>query len=60
MVSNCVPWKDGNGNIRPSKKSSPEKIDGVSALVTAMARVVEGGVEQNPYDLPQEERVLFL
>lgn len=36
-VSNAVADVDGNGNIKPSKKRSPEKIDGVSALVTALA-----------------------
>jgi phage terminase large subunit-like protein len=39
-VSNAVADVDGNGNLKPSKKRSPEKIDGVSALVTALARAV--------------------
>ena len=31
---------DGNGNVKPSKKRSHERIDGVSALVTALARAL--------------------
>jgi phage terminase large subunit-like protein len=31
---------DGNGNLKPSKKRSHERIDGVSALVTALARAL--------------------
>ena len=61
MVSNCVPYREkANNNMRPSKGSSPEKIDGVSALVTAMARVVLQSEEESPYDKPQSERVVFL
>jgi phage terminase large subunit-like protein len=35
-VSNAVADVDGNGNVKPSKKRSRERIDGVSALVTAL------------------------
>jgi len=44
-VRNVLPDVDGNGNMKPSKKESPERIDGVSALVTALARAIvdEGG-----------------
>jgi phage terminase large subunit-like protein len=35
-VANAVADVDGNGNVKPSKKRSREKIDGVSALVTAL------------------------
>ena len=34
---------DGNGNLKPSKKRSHERIDGVSALVTGLARALLGG-----------------
>ncbi len=44
-VSNAVADVDGNGNLKPSKKRSHERIDGVSALVTALARAV---VHQGP------------
>jgi phage terminase large subunit-like protein len=39
-VANAVADLDGNGNIKPSKKRSTERIDGVSALVTALARAL--------------------
>lgn len=45
-VSNAVADVDGNGNLKPSKKRSHERIDGVSALVTglALALVATGSV----------------
>lgn len=39
-VSNAVADVDGNGNLKASKKRSTERIDGVSALVTALARAL--------------------
>jgi phage terminase large subunit-like protein len=39
-VSNAVADVDGNGNLKPSKKRSHERIDGVSALVTGLARAL--------------------
>jgi phage terminase large subunit-like protein len=39
-VSNAVADVDGNGNLKPSKKRSHERIDGVSATVTALARAL--------------------
>jgi phage terminase large subunit-like protein len=39
-VSNAVADTDGNDNIKPSKKHSHERIDGVSALVTGLARAM--------------------
>ena len=39
-ISNAVADVDGNGNVKPSKKRSHERIDGVSALVTALARAL--------------------
>jgi phage terminase large subunit-like protein len=36
-MSNVVVDTDANGNLKPSKKRSREKIDGVSALVTGLA-----------------------
>jgi len=43
-ISNAVADVDGNGNVKPSKKRSHERIDGVSALVTALSRaIVDGG-----------------
>jgi phage terminase large subunit-like protein len=39
-VSHVVADEDGNGNIKPSKDRSRDKIDGVSAVVTALARAM--------------------
>jgi phage terminase large subunit-like protein len=39
-VSNAVADVDGNGNLKPSKKRSHERVDGVSALVTGLARAL--------------------
>jgi phage terminase large subunit-like protein len=39
-VSNAVADVDANGNLRPSKKRSTERIDGVSALLNALARAL--------------------
>lgn len=38
--SNVVADEDPSGNKKPSKKLSRERIDGVSAVVTAMARTI--------------------
>ena len=37
MASNAVADIDAAGNVKPSKAKSSEKIDGISALVTALA-----------------------
>jgi phage terminase large subunit-like protein len=39
-VANVVMEQDAAGNVKPSKKKSTERIDGLSALVTAMARAM--------------------
>lgn len=39
-VANAAKREDANGNIAPDKKASTQRIDGVSATVTALARVV--------------------
>jgi phage terminase large subunit-like protein len=43
-VSNVVAASDANGNLRPHKQRSHERIDGVSALVTALAHPTPGSV----------------
>ena len=40
MASNVAVERDAAGNIKPSKAKSTERIDGISALVNALARVV--------------------
>lgn len=37
MAGNVQVFTDGNGNIRPDRKRSSEKIDGIAALVDALA-----------------------
>ena len=39
-VANCCIDTDNNGNIKPSKKRSRDKIDGVSGAVTGLARAL--------------------
>lgn len=50
MMGNCTIERDGLGNIRPSKKRSAEKIDGVIALVLALGMMILG-------DEPEQESV---
>jgi phage terminase large subunit-like protein len=40
MVSNTVAATDSNGNLKPDKRRSREKIDGVSAAVTGLSRAL--------------------
>lgn len=40
MIGNTAAKTDVNGNIQPDKAKSTERIDGVSAMITAMARAV--------------------
>ncbi len=42
MASNVMVHKDSNDNIKPDKKKSTEKIDGIMALVMAIARLTVG------------------
>jgi phage terminase large subunit-like protein len=37
MVSNVAKYEDSNGNIKPDKAKSSEKIDGISTLVMDLA-----------------------
>jgi phage terminase large subunit-like protein len=38
MVANCMVEQDAAGNVKPSKRKSTEKIDGVVAAILALAR----------------------
>lgn len=40
MITNCVVDEDPAGNIKPNKKKSRQKIDGVTAAVMAVGRAV--------------------
>jgi phage terminase large subunit-like protein len=44
-ASNVTIVKDSNGNIKPDKEKSSEKIDGISALINALARAILHTVE---------------
>jgi hypothetical protein len=48
VYQQCSGDVDGNGNIKPSKRRSHERIDGVSALVRALARALL--VQDSVYD----------
>ena len=51
MVSNVSVDQDAAGNIKPSKKASTEKIDGVVALVMAIDRLTRNGAGSPDYGL---------
>lgn len=42
MASNVATETDASNNIKPSKKKSTEKIDGIAAIVTGLARAMFG------------------
>lgn len=46
MASNVAFYMDGNENMRPSKKSSRARIDGIVALIMAIGRSMS--VERDP------------
>lgn len=46
MADNTRAYVDAAGNIKPDKKKSTEKIDGISALTTAMAVAMTAEPEQ--------------
>ncbi len=50
MIANTVMEEDAAGNIKPSKKKSTEKIDGVVALVMALGCYMTEGGYNSIYD----------
>ncbi|KKL17184.1 hypothetical protein LCGC14_2488110, partial [marine sediment metagenome] len=52
MASNCVGVTDDAGNIKPSKKHSTDRIDGVVAVIMGIgqAMLMEGGKKTSVYD----------
>jgi phage terminase large subunit-like protein len=54
MASNVSIEEDAAGNIKPSKRKSTERIDGIIALCMGLARAtIQGGEEQaSAYDAP--------
>lgn len=58
MVGNATKRMDANGGIAPDKKRSKDKIDFVSAAVTALSRIVGGQKEGRSY-LESEEPLIL-
>lgn len=47
MASNVVTYRDTNENIRPSKQSSSDKIDGIMAVIVALTSLWSGEPEED-------------
>lgn len=45
MASNVAIEMDAAGNIKPSKKKSTERIDGIVALIMAIGRLISNDDE---------------
>ena len=57
-MANVIVDQDAAGNIKPNKKKSTEKIDGVVALIMGLARAtLGGGINGSVYD---ERGLLFI
>lgn len=50
MVGNVAAEEDASGNIKPSKRRSGEKIDGVVASVIALARAIRDATKSSKYE----------
>lgn len=51
MIGNIATEQDASGNIKPSKRKSAEKIDGVVAIILALARAIAtGGNKRSVYE----------
>ena len=50
MAANVAVEQDPAGNLKPSKRKSPEKIDGIVALVMAIGRVLQADEGGSAYD----------
>jgi len=57
MAGNCQAFVDGSGAIRPDKKRSAEKIDGIVALVMALHRSLFGGESGSVYDTEDPKEI---
>lgn len=49
-VTNAVAREDGNGNIKPDKERSPERIDGLVAIITGLVRALVAPPGGSVYD----------
>jgi phage terminase large subunit-like protein len=59
MASNVVHREDTNGNIKPDKGKSAEKIDGISGTFMAMALLLKHGEDVSAYAETGSGVVLF-
>ena len=59
-VLNCVARMDANGNVRPDKEKSREKIDGLVALIMGLGRAIAAkGTRVSSYDEGDDEPLSF-
>lgn len=49
MASNLSTQQDAQGNLKPDKGASREKIDGIVALIMALARAMQAGQSRSVY-----------
>jgi phage terminase large subunit-like protein len=59
MAGNVVAEVDAAENIKPSKKKSTEKIDGIVALIMAIDRAVRHAQGGSVYDRDDYELQVF-
>jgi phage terminase large subunit-like protein len=50
MADNVVASLDAAGNIKPDKAKSKEKIDGITALIMAISRTIDGVEQKSVYE----------
>lgn len=60
MFGNVVPARDRNDGIHPDKSRSVDRIDGVSALVTAFNRILVNTDTKSAYDAEEKDIVVFI
>ena len=59
-MDNVFVSTDPAGNIKPDKRKSTEKIDGVVALVMALDRAIKGGAGSRSGSVYDERGILFI
>ena len=59
MAGNVVAEIDAAENIKPSKKKSTEKIDGIVAWIMALDRCIRHEMQGSVYDEPGHELVVI-
>jgi phage terminase large subunit-like protein len=57
MAGNVAIEQDAAGNIKPSKKASTERIDGIVALIMALDRATRADQSGSVYDDPNYDLV---